>query len=245
MAKAKTTKKTSARAPKKAPKSRAVVSMLIDASGSMLSMVPITISSFNRYLSEIRETLDGHEVYFSSMLFSSSYDGGIRKLQAGVALTEARQLTAEEYMVGGGTPLVDAAIETIYATEAVCEKYGADKIVVVIQTDGEENMSKRGREELRSLIARKQALGWSFMFLGAGIDAFSAASQYGIPQSSTLAYNGIATGASFSAMTRSMGSYLSGSSATLNFTAEDRAKSMGVSQPPNGNTIVSDPAAKA
>jgi hypothetical protein len=62
---------------------------------------------------------------------------------------------------------------------------------VVFQTDGEENASRRHTlDELRDLIERRKTEGWQFIFLGADMDAYKTASNFGILKEATLAYSG-------------------------------------------------------
>jgi hypothetical protein len=70
---------------------------------------------------------------------------------------------------------------------------GADKarVIVVFQTDGQENASREYKiEELRDLIERRKAEGWQFMFLGADIDAYETAGRFGILKEAALSYSG-------------------------------------------------------
>ena len=58
-------------------------------------------------------------------------------------------------------------------------------------TDGQENSSREHKiEELRDLVERRRAEGWQFIFLGADIDAYETAGNFGILKESTLAYSG-------------------------------------------------------
>ena len=88
-------------------------------------------------------------------------------------------LTPEAYIPGAATPLIDACVKSIRATEEKVQ--GQDKIVsIVIQTDGYENASYEfSNEDLFKLVKEKTAEGWLFTFLGAGIDAFAVASKFG------------------------------------------------------------------
>ena len=61
--------------------------------------------------------------------------------------------------------------------------------MVVTITDGEENQSREHtRDGIRGLVAAKQAQGWTFVFLGAGLDAYAEARSMGIDPRSTQAW---------------------------------------------------------
>ena len=52
-----------------------------------------------------------------------------------------------------------------------------------------ENASTRHTwDELKALIAEKREMGWEFVFMGAGIDAYAQGARMGIDRSATLSY---------------------------------------------------------
>ena len=63
------------------------------------------------------------------------------------------------------------------------------KVIVVIMTDGEENASKEyKRDQIRKIVEEQTGrYGWSFLFLGANIDAFAEAGGIGVGAAHTLA----------------------------------------------------------
>jgi hypothetical protein len=80
------------------------------------------------------------------------------------------------------TPLIDASVKIINATAEAVGKRGDDPaVVIVIQTDGAENVSvEYTAADLAELVKHKEKAGWQFVFLGAGLDAFAAAQQAGL-----------------------------------------------------------------
>lgn len=99
----------------------------------------------------------------------------------------------------GSTPLLDAIYESIKRSEqALAERPWFDgKVVFVIQTDGHENASKHRLEEIRALIAEKEAEGWEFLFLGANIDAFAEGGNMGFKPTSTIQYDSASVNATY------------------------------------------------
>lgn len=74
------------------------------------------------------------------------------------------------------------------------------RISIVIQTDGLENTSSRYRNgDLVAKVKEKTKLGWMFTFLGAGIDAFAQAEQFGISADQALRYGRSKSRAAFRA----------------------------------------------
>jgi hypothetical protein len=62
-------------------------------------------------------------------------------------------------------------------------------VVIVLQTDGEENCSTQHKlTELIALIKEKSDAGRQFVFLGAGLDAYAQARRYGIQTSKAMSY---------------------------------------------------------
>ena len=97
-------------------------------------------------------------------------------------------------MPRGGTPLLDATGRLI-ARAAVAPPGAAvlgkrpEDITVVTITDGEENQSREyTRDAIVAWCAEKQAQGWSFVFLGAGLDAYAEARAMGYDPRSVQAF---------------------------------------------------------
>ncbi len=184
MAKVKKTASKTAQKPKKAES--VVISMVLDESGSMAGLAESTISGFNEYVSTLKRDLADQSVHFSAIKFDSN---GVVKLQVGAPIKDAIRLSRENYQPRGGTPLLDAVGRTIQATDEVAGKNKASKIIVVIQTDGEENASQEFTiERVKSMVEERQGKGWEFVFIGAGLNAFAAGTAFGIRAMNTMSY---------------------------------------------------------
>ena len=68
---------------------------------------------------------------------------------------------------------------------------GFDKTITVIMTDGEENSSREWTlQAIRELIRSKEAAGnWTFVFLGANLDAFAQDASLGVPMANAVRYD--------------------------------------------------------
>lgn len=68
------------------------------------------------------------------------------------------------------------------AQKHTADDYRAEKVLLVIITDGEENSSREySAEKIKAQIERqKKNYGWDFIFLGANIDAVETAGRFGI-----------------------------------------------------------------
>jgi hypothetical protein len=153
------------------------VSFLLDETGSMQSIKEDTIGGFNAHLETLRR--NGGDIVFSLVSFNSSE---IRKRYVAEPIEKIRPLTEADYQPKAMTPLIDAAVKMIKATaEAVAKRTDDPAVVVVMQTDGLENVSvEYDSADLALLIKEKEQAGWQFMFLGAGLDAFAAARHAGV-----------------------------------------------------------------
>ncbi|NND71096.1 MAG: VWA domain-containing protein [Rhodothermales bacterium] len=153
------------------------VSFLLDETGSMQSIKDDTVGGFNAYLDTLKK--GGDSILFSLVSFNSS-----KTLKRYVAepVTTIQPLSEDDYQPHAMTPLIDAAVKIITATdEAVSQRTDEPNVVIVMQTDGMENVSvEYTTTDLALLIKEKEAAGWQFVFLGAGLDAFAAAREAGI-----------------------------------------------------------------
>lgn len=162
-----------------------LVTFLLDKSGSMQRGIEDTIGAFNTYLYGLRES---DSIQFTLLQFDSF---AIEKTYVNMTPKDIPGLTRETFIPRGGTPLIDAAYKTIRAVERQIENETiSPKVVICIQTDGEENESREHKwDDLSDLIKEKTALGWEFIFMGASIDAYQQGARMGIQAMSTVSYD--------------------------------------------------------
>jgi hypothetical protein len=173
------------------------IHFLLDRSGSMASMAPDVIGGFNGFLANQR-ALPGR-----SRMTLVQFDTGdpFEVLTDGLALGGVRGLSHRTFQPRGGTPLWDAVGDLITRASVRAEQRRAigkpaEETVVVVYTDGEENSSSRYRgSDVQRLIGTKQEEGWTFIFLGAGLDAYAEGGRIGVSVGSTQAFAPDATGA--------------------------------------------------
>lgn len=155
------------------------VVFLLDESGSMDSCKSQTISGFNEYIQKLRK--DNKHINVTLTKFNSNC---ISIAYTNMPVSKVPLLNDISYQPDGLTPLYDAIGKTI-------TKDNADqKTLFIIMTDGAENDSKEYNiESVKSLIKGRETHGWSFVFLGADIDAWSHAQSLGLSQGNTMSYN--------------------------------------------------------
>jgi hypothetical protein len=200
-----------------------LVTFLLDRTGSMEPIRNDTIGAFNAYLKSLQE--DGGNIEFSFLQFDSI---SIDKICVNTPVASVKPLTVETYQPRASTPLIDAACKTIEAVAVAVEKRAVKpKVVVCIQTDGEENASTEHTwTELNQLIKEKSKLGWQFNFMGAGIDAYVQGERMGIARAATVSYDRAspaATRAAFAASAENTRNFAVGAAPTVEYSPAQKA----------------------
>jgi uncharacterized protein YegL len=153
---------------------------ILDKSGSMSGLEADTIGGYNSMLAK-QQTAEG-DCHITTVLFDNNYE----LLHDRIDIKAVSPVTNKEYQVGGSTALFDAIGKTINkignAQKHTAEDYRAEKVMLVIITDGEENSSREySAEKVKAQVERQKAkYGWEFIFLGANIDAVQTAGRFGI-----------------------------------------------------------------
>jgi len=167
---------------------------ILDRSGSMSGLELDTIGGYN---SMMEKQGAGHgEVFVTTVLF----DDEIEILHDRADLKVMAAITENEYFVRGTTALLDAMGKTISMVANVQKNLAgserAEKVIIVITTDGMENASREySYEKIKKMVERQKAkYGWEFIFLGANIDAVAEASRFGIEEDRAARFNSDAKG---------------------------------------------------
>ena len=184
----------------------------------MQSIKRDTIGGFNAYLETLQK--DENQYEFTFIKFDSNR---FNKVYVGVPIEEVAPLSDETYKPGASTPLIDACVKTIKATSKAVKGREVN-VVVVFQTDGEENASRKyTNSDLAHLIKKKTKKGWQFVYLGAGIDAFSHAKAMGIDVKRVASYGRKKSKAAFASIAANVSAYAAqGDEEALTFTQAQR-----------------------
>jgi len=175
---------TNKKAKKKTATKMVSVGFLLDETGSMEVVKDKTISAFNEYVDTLRK--DGNEYKIMLGTFNSSI--GLQTVAGLTTLDKIRPLDYTNYEPHSNTPLLDATAGIIHRMEGAVPK--KDAVLIVILTDGEENASREHtHKSVAALIAAKEKLGWSFIFLAANMDAWRAGALMGVAACNTMSYD--------------------------------------------------------
>lgn len=213
---------------------KTLITILLDVTTSMRRHVDRTISGLNEYVDSVRDTPDARLtlVTFAAPNFSGAEMKAVFVAQP---VATVRHLTPADMPCHGNTPLLEAIQKTILEIEASLGERRDIRPVLVIQTDGEENCSRftgpDGRtrpmthDDIRPLIAAKEAAGWEFVFMGCGIDAYADAGKIGLRDDKIVSYGGNdeMTESVFRSVGQMTAMYASGASATMAFSAAQKA----------------------
>lgn len=163
--------------------------LILDRSGSMTSLRDETIKMVNSFIEE-QKTIKG-----TANLTLTVFDTAYEILVNGKDLNDVVPLTVDQYCPGGYTALLDATGRTIdelgHRLDKLPDDQKPEHVIVTIITDGEENSSKEySHDKVKAKIEHQtDKYGWKFLFLGSGIDAQAAASQYAIMDSMSASHD--------------------------------------------------------
>lgn len=152
------------------------IAIVLDRSGSMEEARGDAVRAINVYLRSVRDD-QSMDARLSLVLFDSH---GIDTIRDRVPVRTCPDIALHEYVPRGSTPLLDAVGYSVGIVDCLTDK--DERRIMAIVTDGLENASREyTRDRLRELLERKQVQdGWLVMYLGAGHDSWSQASQIGI-----------------------------------------------------------------
>ncbi|MFN4884846.1 MAG: vWA domain-containing protein [Bacteroidota bacterium] len=161
--------------------------LILDKSGSMNSHYNETLEGLNEKLLSIQNIQKRNPeipIYVSLTLFSDSPELVFENVPA----SELQPLTKTDYVLDGMTGLLDAVGTVINRMEYLLNRQIRENnanAMVVIFTDGMENASRMYTYEQvgAKIKALEESSRWSFAFVGADMDAWSAARRLNFEQS--------------------------------------------------------------
>lgn len=185
----------------KAGKNGTLIAVVLDESGSMNSCRKQTIEGFNEFVLGQKNAENAGAAFLTLNKFDSPK---IETVYADRPIAEVPDLNNRTYSPNGGTNLLDCigyTIEQVNTALASHDEETRPGVIILIMTDGEENASiKFDNETIKSLVTAAEKSDWSFVFLGANIDAFSVGATFGMNSLNSVNYSTHNMGATMSAM---------------------------------------------
>lgn len=161
----------------KKPNDEMDIIFIMDRSGSMTGFSEDTIGGFNSFIEKEKDK--DINTYVTTILFDNDYEILYERKE----INKVEKLTDKEYWPRGSTALLDAIGKTITSFERKID----GKALVVIMTDGYENASVEfSKKQIKEMIDKHD---WEFIYLGAEIDSYSEASQFGFSKSRIANYD--------------------------------------------------------
>ena len=203
------------------------IEIILDRSGSMASCLHSTIAGVNEFIA-VQKKVEG-KCTLSLVQFDGEYE--IHYQYTDIA--DVPYLNRETYIPRGSTALHDAVGRTItrlgQELAARPEEMRPSKVIILIQTDGQENASKiYSKYQINDMTRhQREKYGWEFIFAGTNQDAIATAVTMGIPVASAIYYSPSDYGTSnaWSVMSSNVVSSRAYGTA-VNFSTTDRASTV-------------------
>lgn len=217
----------------KAPSSRrktkkVLVEFILDETGSMEQFRDDVIGGYNTYVEDQRKAPG--KCYFSFTKFNS---GRIDNILERSDIDNVMRIDRYSYRPGGSTNLYDAIGQRLSRLLRDRDQLRDTSVMVVVFTDGYENSSREFKyDDVRDLIRRCEAEGWSFIYMGANQDAWKVGEGLGVSNIyNTSTFDMRHTGETFRKLSTATMDYCSNvavgadvSARSYNFFADDAAK---------------------
>lgn len=148
--------------------------VIIDGSGSMSGVKHEVVKGINEFIKEQQDDVKvtGDDVRFSL----TTFDDKVMEIFIKEDITLVNPVKVSDTYLGGSTALLDAIGRTLTRAESDA----AQRNIVVIYTDGEENASREfTNDQVSDLIKRLSDTGnWQFIYLGAEFEDFTTESAF-------------------------------------------------------------------
>lgn len=205
------------------------ITFLLDRSGSMHGLTSDVVGGINFFVDK-QKAAPG-DALFTLIQFDSFAADEI--VYYGKPIKMVPKMEEKDFIPRGSTPLLDAfglaVVRTGERLAKMPEAMRPGKVVFVCYTDGLENASTEyKKEQIAKMIKHQQEqYKWEFLFLGAGIDAFSQGAAIGINFDTTMMLNRDQTLYAIETAANNVADYRSsGVRSALHYTKKQREQAM-------------------
>jgi len=182
--------------------SKVFVNFIQDRSGSMQHTWHENLSGFKAFVNELREKgkQDGVEYLLSLTTFDTLVDTPV----VAQPIEKVDTDILAKYGPRGMTALYDAVGATIQNVDE--NRHGAEKIIVVVVTDGQENSSREwDKDRLHSAVDAKLNTGdWTFTYMGTQPETWEDAGAFGVGAGSVATHTPAMAAAAYAAVATSV-----------------------------------------
>jgi uncharacterized protein YegL len=217
--------------------SKVLVNFIQDRSGSMQSVWAETLSGFRKFVADLRVSAvrDGVDYLFSLTTFDTVVETPV----AIQPIESVDPAILAQHGPRGSTALYDAVGSTIQNTDA--NRHGAEKIIIVIVTDGHENSSREwNKDNLHTAIdSRLKAGNWTFTYLGTQPETWDDAATLSLAAGAAARYTPTMAQAAYSALASSVSrlaadkSRLASESLMADYLSKAEADAAGIQKTPH------------
>lgn len=208
---------------------KTMISFVLDRSGSMSSIRNDVVGGLNQFI-EGQKQGDG-DCSFRLIQFDSQ---GTDVVIDTAPVASVKTFTDSDFVPRASTPLLDAiGTEINRLGESLAkmpEAERAEKVVMVILTDGHENQSTEfTREQVFKMIShQREQYQWEFVFLGANQDAITEGASLGTVMRSSMTYaqNSKGYGNTVIAASAAINRVRSGEDKEVSFTEAERLSAL-------------------
>jgi uncharacterized protein YegL len=170
---------------------KTLICLILDRSGSMELRQSDVVGGVNKFIKDQQELKDP-----ASLAIVRFDDQAIERFRDLKPIADVEPLRKDEYVPRGWTPLLDAVGSTVAKLDDDWKAEKPDRCIVVVFTDGQENHSREySKAKVRAMIEAREKSGmWSFIYIGANVDAFAEAGSMGFNMANTAGYTSSAAG---------------------------------------------------
>lgn len=185
-------KKTTKKVVAKTKETTHIIAIL-DRSGSMREVAKDAIGGYNSFIDDQKKLKDKATV--TGMLFDDKFE----RLYNGkiINVKDVPVLTSATFIPRGMTALYDAIGKSVnnYKSEVLKKGEVADKVLVIIVTDGHENASVEFKQnDIADLIKYQKTQNWQFLFLCSTEDAVTVGTSLGVAKGNTFKFANTSAG---------------------------------------------------
>lgn len=156
--------------------------IILDESGSMLSIMQQAISGLNETLQTIKSAQIKYKNQSHYVTLVSFNTNCVKTIYDCCPAHRVRELSKTDYLPRASTPLYDAM--GLSLTKLRTEVKDEDTVLVTIITDGYENASREYTgKTIVQLVDELKSKGWIFAYIGANQDVEKVAASMGIRNS--------------------------------------------------------------